>query len=120
MSASVATAGDRVAAGAAFEEAAMAAVVEDLVDEDTLEVLRGSSDEFDRSTGLPPPGSLSGFAGPAGMAVQGPLRLAVSIALVIACAAAWLIAGTGLALITLALGLVLTAGLAQRRTRPGA
>ena len=46
-SASVATASDRVAAAAAFEEAAMAAVVEDLVDDDTLEVLRGSSDELD-------------------------------------------------------------------------
>ena len=37
---SVATAGDRVAAVAAFEEATVAAVAEDLVDADTLDVLR--------------------------------------------------------------------------------
>ena len=40
MSMSVATAADRVAAVAAFEEATVAAVAEDLVDADTLDVLR--------------------------------------------------------------------------------
>ncbi len=56
---SVANASDRAAAAAAFEEAAMAAVVEDLVDEETLEVLRATSGELGRATGLPSPGALS-------------------------------------------------------------
>ena len=46
MAASVATASDRVAAATAFEEAATAAVVEDLVDDDTLEVLRATSERL--------------------------------------------------------------------------
>ncbi len=58
---SVARPDDRVAAAAAFEEAAMAEVVEDLVDDETLEVLRSSSSELVRSTGLPSPGALSSF-----------------------------------------------------------
>jgi len=56
---SIANANDRAAAAAAFEEAAMAAVVEDLVDEETLEVLRATSGELGRATGLPSPGALS-------------------------------------------------------------
>ena len=49
MAVSVASAGDRIAAAAAFEEAAMAAVVEDLVDEETLEILRATTDRADAS-----------------------------------------------------------------------
>ena len=68
MSASVATASDRVAAVAAFEEAAIAAVVEDLVDDDTLEVLRSTWDELTSSSAIPSPGSLSSLAGARGRA----------------------------------------------------
>lgn len=118
MSASVATASDRVAAAAAFEEAAMAAVVEDLVDDDTLEVLRSSSDELDRSTGMPSPGSLSAFAAPAAVAIRGPLQFSIVAAFVVVCAAIWLVAGAGLGLVALALGLGVAA-LARRRIRPG-
>lgn len=56
---SVANAGDRAAAAAAFEEAAMASVVEDLVDEDTLGALWATAEELGRSSGLPTPGTLS-------------------------------------------------------------
>jgi hypothetical protein len=56
---SVTNASDRLAAAAAFEEAAMAAVVEDLVDEDTLGVLLATAEELGMSSGLPTPGTLS-------------------------------------------------------------
>ena len=72
MSASVANARDRVAAAAAFEEAAMAAVVEDLVDDETLELLQATSHELDRSTGLPAPGSLAGVTSSRGSRRTGP------------------------------------------------
>ena len=56
---SVTDARDRIAAAAAFEEAAIAEVVEDLVDEETLEVLRATTAELSLSSGIPSPGSLS-------------------------------------------------------------
>ena len=66
MSMSVAGPTDRMAAAAAFEEATMAAVVEDLdVDEETLDVLRSTSLELTGLGGLPMPGSLSSIASPA-------------------------------------------------------
>ena len=91
-SASVATASDRVAAAAAFEEAAMAAVVEDLIDHGTLEVLRSSSEVLDRSTGMPSPGSLSAFAAPAADAIRGPFRFTIVTVFAIVCAAIWVAA----------------------------
>ena len=75
MSASVASATDRIAAAAAFEEAAMAAVVEDLADDDTLEVLRATSDELDRSAGIPVPGSLATFTAQPGLTADGPRQM---------------------------------------------
>jgi hypothetical protein len=59
---STARSGDRVAVGAAFEEAVVAAVVEDLVDEETTGTLRATSEEIALMTGLPEPGSLSQLA----------------------------------------------------------
>ena len=56
---SVTNAGDRLAAAAAFEEAAIAAVVEDLVEEETLAVLRATTVELDLAAGIPSPGALS-------------------------------------------------------------
>ena len=56
MAVSVARPEDRVAAAIAFEEAVMAAVVEDLVDEETVETLRCTSDDLVSLTGLPSPG----------------------------------------------------------------
>jgi hypothetical protein len=71
MAVSVTRADDRVAAAAAFEEAAMAAVVDDLVDEKTLTILRSTSRELADLKGIPPPGSLAAIATPA-TDVKGP------------------------------------------------
>jgi hypothetical protein len=59
MSASVASASDRAAAAAAFEEAVTAAVVADLVDDETREILTATTDELIASNALPTPGSLA-------------------------------------------------------------
>lgn len=83
MAVSVTRADDRVAAATAFEEAAMAAVVEDLVDDETLDVLRATADNLLDMTGLSSPGSLSNLAasGPTGSGVL--LRGAMVIAIVL-------------------------------------
>lgn len=74
MAMSVTNAQDRVATAAAFEEAAMAAVVEDLVDGDTLEVLRSTSHDLARLTGVPQPLSI-GNVGSAATAIRNPAVL---------------------------------------------
>jgi len=70
MAVSVVRASDRVAAEAALEEAVIAAVVQDLVDEDTLDVLRSTWDELARLRGIPSPGSLAAFTAPAAGAIR--------------------------------------------------
>jgi len=116
---SVATAGDRVAAAAAFEEAAMAAVVEDLVDPEILEILRSTSDQYERFGGLPSPGSLSAFAAPAGKMIRGPLQVAILALFVVVCFAIGLFAGSSFGLVLLALGVAIVAAMARRYRRPG-
>ena len=59
MGASVVRADDRVAVAAAFEAAATAAVAEDVIDSETLEILREPTDALRRAAGLAPPGALS-------------------------------------------------------------
>lgn len=81
MSVSVARADDRVAAAAAFEEAAMAAVVEDLVDEKTLAILRATAGELAGLKGIPSPGSLAAIATPA-TEVQGPWSTVIVVAMI--------------------------------------
>ena len=88
MAVSVARPEDRVAAAIAFEEAAMAAVVEDLVDEETLETLRSTSDDLVSLTGLPSPGSLSAIGAPTELEGRGPLVVTLVAILVIGLAAA--------------------------------
>lgn len=116
MSASVANADDRIAAAAAFEEAAMAAVVEDLADADTLDVLRATSDELDLATGIPAPGSLATFTARSGLATKGPLQVASMVALLVVCAMAWATVGTPFALLLFALGAFVIAKLGSART----
>ena len=111
MSASVATASDRIAAAAAFEEAAMAAVVEDLADADTLEVLRATSDELDRSAGIPVPGSLATFTAQPGVRADGPRQVVVVGVLVVLCAVAWFALGVPFALLLFAVGVLVLARL---------
>ena len=79
MAMSVARADDRVAAASALEEAVTAAVVEDLVDGDTLEVLRSATDELGAMKDVPAPGSIAGFGAPATW-VRGPVSSSWSAA----------------------------------------
>ena len=118
MAVSVVKSSDRVAAAAAFEEAMIAAVVEDLVDEGTLEVLRSTVDELVRLTGIPSPGSLSVFASPVADTVRGPLQVIIVAGFVIVCAAIGLIFGLPAALVVLGIGVAVVAGSARRRGQP--
>jgi hypothetical protein len=111
MSMSVARSDDRVAATLALEEAAMAEVVEDLVDPETLAILRSTTEELASLTAIPTPGSIAEI-GRSGSTIHGvvPLALVGGLAILL------VLAGLGAAsLVTLVLGLVMVAGLAQRR-----
>ena len=115
MAISVATAADRAAAAAAFEEAAMAAVVEDIVDAETVGILRATSDELAGMTGLPAPGSLSAFATPAPSMMSGPIQRTFIAAFVVFCVGIGLAIGPGLGLVVLALGLAIGAAMTRRQ-----
>jgi hypothetical protein len=85
MSASVTRADDRIAAAAAFEEAMMAAVVEDLADEETLDVLRATTDQLGLSSRIPAPGALDAIGRIQGMnAADPPTNVALGVGLVLA------------------------------------
>jgi len=86
MSMSVASAADRVAAVAAFEEATLAAVAEDLIDQDTLETLRSTWDELTSSSAIPSPGALSSIAAPASGVARSPVQVAILAGVVLICA----------------------------------
>jgi hypothetical protein len=118
MSASVATASDRVAAVAALEEAAIAAIAEDLVDEDTLEVLRSTWDELTSSTAIPSPGSLSSLAAPAAGAVRGPIQVAILAGVVLACAFIGFAFASYAGLIAVFLGVAIVGAVTRRSSRP--
>jgi len=115
---SVANANDRAAAAAAFEEAAMAAVVEDLADEDTLEVLRATTTELELATGLPPPGALSALTGRFVAGTTGPLQVAGLVLVVLLGTFVAGIFGATIGLMAFAV-VVAVAALAQRRTGTG-
>jgi hypothetical protein len=114
MSASVTNATDRVAAAAAFEEAAIAAVVEDLVGDETLEDLRATANELDRSTALPAPGVLAGVTSRAGVASRGPALILVQVSVVALAGVVALAFGTAVAFIVLIGGLAAIARLSKR------
>jgi hypothetical protein len=109
MAVSVTRAEDRVAAAAAFEEAAMAAVVDDLVDEETADILRSTTEGLVDMTGTPTPGSLASFASPPPGAVRGPIEIAVLVAFGIVCVLIASIVDLGIGLLVLAAGLALIA-----------
>jgi hypothetical protein len=111
MAMSVARPADRVAAASALEEAAMAEVVEDLVDDDTLDVLRATAAELGELTDLPAPGSISGF-GVAPSWVRGPVRIALFAGLAIGLALVGLV---GASLVMVTLGLAIGIGVVRRR-----
>ncbi|MFL5640798.1 MAG: hypothetical protein ACJ771_00475 [Chloroflexota bacterium] len=115
MAVSVTRAEDRVAAAAAFEEAAMAAVVDDLVDEETADILRSTTDGLIDMTGTPTPGSLASFASPAAGAVRGPIEVGALIVFGIICIVIAAIVDLGIGLLVLAGGLALVAFVTRQR-----
>jgi hypothetical protein len=100
---SVASAADRVAAAAAFEEAAMAAVVEDLVDEETVDILRSSAGELGRTSTLPVPGSLSTLVEPRRPSPTAAASVGIGTVLVVLAVALWFSLAAGFGLLILAL-----------------
>jgi hypothetical protein len=92
----------------------MAAVVEDLVDRETLEQLRATADELDRSTGLPPPGALSGVTTRSGAAAPGSALLALRVSVVVLAGVAALTLGTVIAFVVLIVGLAAIARVSGR------
>ena len=119
MAVSVTRSEDRVAAAAAFEEAAMAAVVEDLVDEEITDILRATTAGLNGMSGVPTPGSLAAFATPPAGAIRGPIELAVLIAFVVVCVVVAVLFSVGVGLLALAAGLAVLAALTRQR-RSGA
>jgi hypothetical protein len=114
MAMSVTRAIDRVAAVSAFEEAAMAEVIEDLVDPDTLDVLRSTTAELGVMTDVPAPGSIAAFASPA-------TGIRSSLGLVLVGAFALFLVAIGLfgaSLVTLAFGIAIIVGIARRGAKP--
>jgi hypothetical protein len=117
MAASVVRAEDRVAVAQALEEAVTSAVVEDLVDDDTLEVLRATAGELASLHGIPSPGSLSGFAAPAANTIRGPLQLTIVAGFVVLCLVAAAAMGSAASLLLLALALATVAAVTRRWQR---
>lgn len=117
MAVSVARSGDRVAAAIAFEDAATAEVVEDLVDDETLETLRSASDQLLGMTGLPTPGSISAIATPLEMEGRGLVAVVALALLLLAAAAVAFVVGGRAGLIALALSVAMLIGLWRRRGR---
>ena len=115
MAVSVTRAEDRVAAAAALEEAAMAAIVEDIVDEETTDILRSTTAGLFDLTGMPTPGSLSSFASPKGGSARGPIEIAALVAYALVCVVIAAVASLGIGLLALAAGLVVAAGLTRQR-----
>jgi hypothetical protein len=120
MAMSVASAADRVAAAAAFEEAAMAAVVEDIVDDETLETLRATAEELDSSTGIPAQGDLSILTRRATSAPNVPLVLGVLLASVALGGVIGVTVGLVFGVIVFGIGGAIGAWLARRRSGFGA
>ena len=118
MAMSVASARDRVGAVSAFEETAMAAVVEDLVDAETLDVLRSTIGRLDTMRGVPPPGSLAAL-GASTVAARGPFQSRVAAGIAVLLVAIGLAVGGGQGILMVVLALAIVTSLVWRRQRPG-
>jgi hypothetical protein len=94
MSASVATAADRAAAAAAFEEAVTVAVVADVVDDETREILTATTDELAASSALPAPGSLASLTETAARSREGRSGVLLPTAVVVAAVAGLMVVGS--------------------------
>jgi hypothetical protein len=118
MSMSVATAADRVAAVAAFEEATVAAVAEDLVDTDTLDVLGATWDQIASSSAIPSPGALSSIAATAAGSDRSPIQVAILAGVVLVCAFVGFAIGSYAGLIAAFLGVGVVGALMRGSSRP--
>ncbi len=118
MSMSVASASDRVAAVAAFEEATVAAVAEDLVDADTLDILGATWDQISSSSAIPSPGALSSIAASASGADRSPIQVAILAGVVLVCALIGFTFGSYAGLILVFLGLGVVGALMRGSSRP--
>ena len=118
MSMSVATAADRVAAVAAFEEATIAAVSEDLVDPETLDILGATWDQISSSSAIPSPGALSSIATTAAGADRSPIQVAILAGVVLLCACVGFVYGSYAGLIAVFLGVGIVGVLMRRSSRP--
>jgi hypothetical protein len=118
MSVSVASASDRVAVVAALEEAAVAAVAEDVVDDDTLETLRATWDELGSSSAIPSPGSLASVAAPPAGVIRGPTQVAIVGAVVLIAAIVGFALGGYGGLILVFVGVAVVGAVAGRRSGP--
>jgi hypothetical protein len=121
MGASVVRAGDRVAAAEAVEAAATAAVVEDLVDVETVEILRERTDALRRTTGLPAPGALANFASGGsstrGIGTSETVQVGLGIAVVVAGILVAFAAGAlPIGLIVIAIGIALLGSIGRRKS----
>ena len=118
MSMSVATAADRVAAVAAFEEATVAAVAEDLVDPATLDILGATWDQIASSSAIPSPGALSSIAASAAGADRSPVQVAILAGVVLVCAFVGFAFGSYAGLILVFVGVGVVGALMRGSSRP--
>jgi hypothetical protein len=120
MAASVVRSSDRVAAASAFEEAALAAVAEDVIDPETHEILQATADRLVDMTGIPAPGALSNLAAPRGGHTRGPLQLVAVSIVVVGGILLWMGVGVGFGILGIVLGLAGIVGVARQHPRPDA
>ncbi len=118
MAASVTRPSDRVAAASAFEEAALAAVADDLIDPDARRILQATAGRLVGLTGIPSPGALSSLAAPRSGYERGPLQLVAVTTVVIGGILLWIGVGVGFGVLGIVVGLALIATLARRQPRP--
>ena len=118
MSMSVATAADRVAAVEAFEEATVAAIAEDLVDPETLDILGATWDQISSSSAIPSPGALSSIAATAAGVDRSPIQVAILAGVILVCAFVGFAYGSYAGLIAVFLGVGIVGALMRGSSRP--
>ena len=118
MSMSVATAADRVAAVEAFEEATVAAIAEDLVDPETLDILGATWDQISSSSAIPSPGALSSIAATAAGVNRSPFQVAILAGVILVCAFVGFAYGSYAGLIAVFLGVGIVGALMRGSSRP--
>ena len=118
MSMSVATAADRVAAVEAFEEATVAAIAEDLVDPETLDILGATWDQISSSSAIPSPGALSSIAATAAGVDRSPIQVAILAGVILVCAFVGFAYGSYAGLIAVFLGVGIVGALMSGSSRP--